>query len=82
MQAMFGNTKKAPLLLSFSDCYIIHIERRGREATTTDNGEDKLCLNQGGEGRLSIAENLRSSREFSFLKYFLHRTGKIINIII
>ena len=32
--------------------------------------------------RLPIAENVCRSREFSFLKYFLHRTGKIINIII
>ena len=32
--------------------------------------------------RLQKAENLRSPREFSFLKYFLHRTGKIINSFI
>ena len=34
---------------------------------------------QAGAWRQSIAENLRRSREFSFLKYFLHRTGKIFN---
>ena len=32
--------------------------------------------------RVPKAENLRSSSQFSFLKYFLHRTGKIINNII
>ena len=51
--------------------------RRQELYSSINKGQD-----QGGEGRLSIAENLRSSREFSFLKYFLHRTGKIINIII
>ena len=38
--------------------------------------------NQAVAWRVPKAENLRSSREFSFLKYFLHWTGKIINIII
>ena len=37
-----------------------------------------INLGQAVARRLPKAGNLRSSREFSFLKYFLHRTGKII----
>ena len=48
----------------------------------SDNTVLHIIWFQAVARRLPIAENVCRSREFSFLKYFLHRTGKIINIII
>ena len=46
LRAMFGNAKKAPLQLPFSDCYIILIERplvtQLLPSLFADTGEDKL----------------------------------------
>ena len=41
-----------------------------------------ITVNQGGEGRQSKAENLRSPREIQSIFNLLGRTGKIIIFII
>ena len=41
-----------------------------------------INFKQGGEGRVSEAENLRSPREIQSIFYLLGRTGKFIIFII
>ena len=60
-RAMFGNAKKGPLQLPFSDCYIILIERplvtQLLPSLFADTGEDKLwkSVSTTGDGDLKAS---------------------------